>query len=303
MMHNHTLIVNVNKPRGVTSLEIVRAMKRLTHHKKAGHLGTLDPLATGVLPVFLDKGTKLISLFEGVEKTYRTTMKLGITTDTFDADGTTVEEKEVGNISHHQVRETILSFQGRQNQYAPIYSALKINGVPSYQLAREGKKVERKLREITIHSITLEHMQLPYVTIQVHCTKGTYIRTLVHDIGQKLSVGAHVVQLERIKCGKEFTIDNAHTLLEIESCMKKRQSPFIKPIDILSDLNTLYIDVAQQEKLSFGQSIQINPEALTTQTHGGTLTKALNSQAQLVAIGKMVQVAQTVDFKPSKIFI
>ena len=210
-------IIVIRKEKGFTSHDVVAKLRGILHMKKIGHTGTLDPDAVGVLPVALGKGTKLVDLITDKEKIYEAVLRLGITTDTQDMSGTVLEEKPV-NVTEQQVRETIAGFVGEQLQIPPMYSALKINGKKLYELAREGKTVERKARPVCFYQIEVLDIQLPVVRIRVACSKGTYIRTLCHDIGQKLGCGGCMEQLLRTRVGR-FSLEESHTLSEVEQAV------------------------------------------------------------------------------------
>ena len=210
-------IIVIRKEKGFTSHDVVAKLRGILHMKKIGHTGTLDPDAVGVLPVALGKGTKLVDLITDKEKTYEAVLRLGITTDTQDMSGTVLEEKPV-NVTEQQVRETIAGFVGEQLQIPPMYSALKINGKKLYELAREGKTVERKARPVCCYQMEVLDIQLPVVRIRVACSKGTYIRTLCHDIGQKLGCGGCMEQLLRTRVGR-FSLEESHTLSEVEQAV------------------------------------------------------------------------------------
>lgn len=214
-------VINIYKIKGFTSHDVVAKLRGIMRQKKIGHTGTLDPDATGVLPVCLGSATKLCDMLTDKEKEYIAKVQLGITTDTQDMTGTVLSEKAV-DVTTMQVEEAIQSFVGHYEQIPPMYSALKVNGKKLYELAREGKEVERKARPVTIHYIEILDMSLPQLTIKVGCSKGTYIRTLCHDLGEKLGCGAAMAALERTKSG-QFTIDNAITLAELEEKLKNAE--------------------------------------------------------------------------------
>ena len=207
-------IINIYKEAGYTSHDVVAKLRGILHQKKIGHTGTLDPDAVGVLPVCLGKATKLCDMLTEKDKQYRAVMQLGIETDTQDTSGTITAEHPV-TVSEGQVRQVIMDFIGEYDQIPPMYSALKKNGKKLYELAREGIVVERETRRITIHGIEIEKVELPYVTMLVDCSKGTYIRTLCHDIGQKLGCGAAMAQLVRTRSGM-FSLEDAVTLKQTE---------------------------------------------------------------------------------------
>ena len=212
-------VINIYKIKGFTSHDVVAKLRGIMKQKKIGHTGTLDPDATGVLPVCLGSATKLCDMLTDKEKEYVAKVRLGIVTDTQDMTGTVLCQKEV-NVNEKQVTEALQTFVGEYEQIPPMYSALKVNGKKLYELAREGKEVERKARPVTIHYIEIMDMQLPELTIRVGCSKGTYIRTLCHDLGERLGCGAAMAALERTKSG-EFTVETALTLAELEKKLKE----------------------------------------------------------------------------------
>ena len=214
-------IINVYKEKGFTSHDVVAKLRGIVKQKKIGHTGTLDPDATGVLPVCLGSATKLCDMLTDKSKEYVTTMRLGFCTDTQDISGEVLSTKEVC-VSKDEVEKTILSFVGKYDQIPPMYSALKVNGKKLYELAREGIEIERKARSIEIYEIEILDISLPDITMRVHCSKGTYIRTLCHDIGEKLGCFGTMVTLERTKVAS-FLLQNAYKLSEIETIVKEER--------------------------------------------------------------------------------
>ena len=210
-------IVIVDKPRGWTSQDVTARLRRVFGTRRIGHGGTLDPMATGVLPVFVGRATRAVEFFEHAEKTYETVLRLGITTDTEDMTGTVLTEEKV-SFTEEQLQETLAAFRGEILQVPPMYSALKVNGQKLCDLARKGKTVERQPRPITIHELTLVERGENTLRLRVRCSKGTYIRTLCKDIGEKLGCGGCMESLRRVAAG-EYTIDEAvplQTLLDTE---------------------------------------------------------------------------------------
>ena len=214
-------IINVYKEKNFTSHDVVAKLRGILKQKKIGHTGTLDPDATGVLPVCLGNATKLCDMLTDKSKEYVTTMRLGFSTDTQDISGKVLETKDV-EVTEEEVRNVILSFVGQYDQIPPMYSALKVNGKKLYELAREGKEIERKARNVEIFELDIIRINLPDITMRVHCSKGTYIRTLCHDIGLKLGCFATMVELERTKVSI-FLKENAYTLNQIEEMVKENQ--------------------------------------------------------------------------------
>lgn len=224
-------IINVYKEKGYTSHDVVAKLRGIVGQKKTGHTGTLDPDAVGVLPVCFGRATKVCDLLTDKDKVYETVLLLGKETDTQDTSGEVLVSKDTDDLSEEQVREVILSFVGDYEQIPPMYSALKINGKKLYELAREGKVVERKARPVKILDIEILEMDLPRVKMTVVCSKGTYIRTLCHDIGQKLSCGGCMEELKRTKVSC-FEIKDSLTINEIRN--KKDEGTLDKiltPID------------------------------------------------------------------------
>ena len=217
-------IINVNKEKGFTSHDVVAKLRGILHQKKIGHTGTLDPEAVGVLPVCLGKATKVCDLLTNKDKTYRAVCRLGVSTDTQDMTGKILQRGDFSRVTQERLKEVLESFIGDQLQVPPMYSALKINGKKLYELAREGKTVERKPRPIRIHSINLiEYRQMEGLfTMDVTCSKGTYIRTLCYDIGEKLGCFGAMESLQRTRVGV-FTLENALTLEQIEVLMKQNE--------------------------------------------------------------------------------
>jgi tRNA pseudouridine55 synthase len=205
----------INKPRGWTSFDVVRKVRGALGVKKVGHAGTLDPMATGLLIVCTGKATKEIERFQDLEKEYRVLMTLGGRTESYDAETPVVEQRSIDGITEEKIRRTLDSFVGRIVQYPPMWSAVKLGGKRLYHYARKGKTVERKPREVTVSSITLDSVTLPEVRFTVICSKGTYIRTLVDDVGQKLGCGAYVSGLERRRIGP-YTLDQAMDVSALE---------------------------------------------------------------------------------------
>ncbi|MBQ6530646.1 MAG: tRNA pseudouridine(55) synthase TruB, partial [Clostridia bacterium] len=206
-------IIIVDKPQGKTSHDIVYAIRRLTGIKKVGHTGTLDPMATGVLPICIGSATKVADMLTLSDKAYTAEFVLGKTTDTLDAEGEVLTESKV-NVTGDEIRAAVMSFVGEIEQIPPMYSAIKQNGKKLYELARQGIEVERKPRKVTINSIDILEINGKTVTIDVSCSKGTYIRTLCADIGERLGTGAYMTKLRRTKTGI-FAISESYTLEEL----------------------------------------------------------------------------------------
>jgi tRNA pseudouridine55 synthase len=209
-------VLLVDKPGGLTSHDVVYRLRRKLQIKKIGHAGTLDPMATGLLIMLIGKATRISQYLISVDKVYEGEATLGVVTDSQDAEGEVMETRPVPELTAAQVRETMKGFLGDQYQTPPMHSAIKINGVPLYKLARKGEEVEREPRFIRVAAFELASFASPKLTFTLHCTKGTYVRTIAHDLGQKLGCGAHLSALRRTGSGK-FTIGQCLPLEQIEA--------------------------------------------------------------------------------------
>jgi tRNA pseudouridine55 synthase len=210
------ILISLYKPKGISSQGAVSELKKILKVKKAGHTGTLDPMGTGLLLICTNKATRLASYFSNLDKEYSAVMKLGEVTDTQDAEGKVTEKTDRIEVDNVLILDTLKSFEGKILQQPPMFSALKHKGKSLYEFARKGIEIERESREIKIHNIELLNIDLPYVSFKTLCSKGTYIRTLCHDIGRKLGVGAHLLELERTAIG-QFKIEDSLTFGELKS--------------------------------------------------------------------------------------
>ena len=243
-------IINVYKEAGFTSHDVVAKLRGITKQKKIGHTGTLDPDATGVLPVCLGRATKVAGLLTDTRKTYECVLLLGVTTDTQDTSGTVLQERPWEMLCNEPVTETIRTFLGPQMQIPPMYSALKKDGRKLYELAREGKVVEREPRPVHFYEINILEMNLPRVRFSVTCSRGTYIRTLCHDIGEKLGCGGCMEKLVRTEVGP-FRLAGALHLEEIEHLRDEGDlMSCITPVDLLfADCPALYAADMEADRL------------------------------------------------------
>ena len=237
-------IVIIDKPEGWTSQDVVSKLRGALHTKRIGHGGTLDPMATGVLPVFVGRATRGVEFFEHAEKTYVADLRFGITTDTEDITGTVLTEKEV-NITREQLEKALESFRGEIQQVPPMYSAVKVGGQKLCDLARKGREVERKSRTITIFALDLLEFDGITAKIRVHCSKGTYIRTLCKDIGESLGCGGCMAALRRVSAGA-YTIDEAVSLTELVEAEDKEK--YLRPVDSMFAEYPKQILTPNQEK-------------------------------------------------------
>ena len=258
-------LINVYKEPGFTSMDAVAVLRGILKQKKIGHTGTLDPAAEGVLMVCLGNATKLCSFLEDKDKEYECRMLLGVTTDTEDTTGTEITRKSVSLnpedssdclLSEEQIKETFLLFKGDIKQIPPMYSALKKDGKKLYELARAGKEIEREARDITIHDIEIKKIDLPYVTFRVHCSKGTYVRSLCRDIGEKLGCGGCMDHLLRTRVSF-FSKENSLRLSEIEELAKAGEvDRFILPTsDVFKDLQSIYVKEESSKIIQNGNSL------------------------------------------------
>lgn len=225
-------IIIVNKETGFTSHDVVAKLRGICGQKKIGHTGTLDPAATGVLPVCLGSGTKLCDMLTDRDKEYVAELLLGVETDTQDTTGSVLRESPV-TVTEEEVSRACLSFLGDYDQIPPMYSALKVDGKKLYELARAGKEVERKARRVRILELEILEMRLPVVKLRVVCSKGTYIRTLCSDIGQKLGCGGAMQSLQRTKAGR-FRLEDALTLGDLQQLKDSGElERVVQPVDSL----------------------------------------------------------------------
>ena len=237
-------IVIVDKPQDWTSQDVTARLRRVFNTRRIGHGGTLDPMATGVLPVFVDRATRGVEFFEHAEKTYETVLRLGLTTDTEDISGTVLTEQDAF-VTGEMLEQVLAQFRGEIMQVPPMYSALKINGQKLVDLARKGKTVERQPRPITIHELTLLGMDAEGIRLRVRCSKGTYIRTLCKDIGEALGCGGCMAALRRVQAG-EYTIDEAVPLQELLDSENPGQ--YLRPVDSMFRNHPAVTLTANQEK-------------------------------------------------------
>lgn len=220
-------IVVLNKSRGLSSNKALQQVKHLYEARKAGHTGSLDPLATGVLPLCLGEATKVSQYLLDSDKGYRARIKLGVRTDSGDSEGNVLEENDVSGIDRKQIEAELERFRGDIQQLPPMYSALKKDGVPLYKLARQGKTVEREPRPVTIYSIELTDFEGDELEIEVECSKGTYIRTIADDLGQALGCGAHIIVLHRTRAGA-FTEQDC---IEVEALTQEKEENGLQGLD------------------------------------------------------------------------
>jgi len=277
----------VDKPEGLTSLEVVREVKRRLGVRKAGHIGTLDPFATGVLPIAINEGTKLVPFIREESKEYEAVLKMGEETTTDDLTGKVISRKPWEQVPPEMIHTAFRSFLGKIRQIPPMYSAVKMNGKPLYRLARKGIEVERKERDVEIFNIHIEEVQLPKVRFSVSCSKGTYIRSLAKDIGKQIGCGAHLTQLRRVRSGP-FTLEKAISWERLKNLSRTENvSPWLLSLrEALSCLPELIGDERLVKKIRLGKEMVVrdfSPQPLPVFEKGEWL-KITSPEEGLVAI-------------------
>ncbi|NJD55384.1 MAG: tRNA pseudouridine(55) synthase TruB [Nitrospirae bacterium] len=284
-MSSLNIVIALNKPEGMTSQQAVTKVKRIYGVKKAGHAGTLDPLATGVLLVCLGEATKISRFLMDKEKEYRARMKIGIRTDTLDAEGTVTEVRNVPDFSAHDIEKAAREFTGRIMQKPPMYSALKHKGRPLYALAREGITVERALRPVDIYSLSITDVNLPYVDLNICCSKGTYIRTLCDDLGERLGTLAHLTSLVRTRTGM-FSLEQTAGFDQLSADGKElRALPYIYSIDeALSELVEVFVKEEDYHRARNG--MPISAENVKASDHSA-FVRLKSPSGELFGIGRI----------------
>lgn len=280
----------IDKPSGLTSHDVVNKIRRTTGQKKVGHTGTLDPFATGVLPVALGEATKAIPFLDEVRKEYRAVMKLGETTDTQDCTGNVIDRNDWRDITTDSLIKVIARFNGRLSQLPPMFSALKHNGVPLYKLARRGDEVTRRPRDIEVFSLVVDMVELPEVAFTISCSRGTYVRTLAHDIGRELGCGAHLSQLQRIASGN-FYLSEALSPETIDQLVRDGGlDDFIIPTyEALAHFPDLKVDENCRDMVSHGISPKISEFADLKETISPGDYLRISFDKRLIAVAQAVE--------------
>lgn len=282
-------VLLLDKPYEMSSNSALQAVKRIYFANKAGHTGALDPLATGMLPICLGEGTKFSQFLLDTDKTYIVTAKLGVRTTTSDADGDVVAQKDV-NISDQQLADALESFRGDSKQVPSMYSALKHKGQPLYKYAREGITIEREARDITVFRLDLLRFENDEVDMEIHVSKGTYIRTIVDDLGELLGCGAHVSMLRRTKVGN-YPIDNMVTLEQLESLLEQAKEQDVSPSTLLDPLllpmDTACYELSQVnvDDVSAGYLRHGNPVHVAGAPSSGLVKVTMGEQAEFIGVG------------------
>ncbi|MFC2059094.1 tRNA pseudouridine(55) synthase TruB [Chloroflexota bacterium] len=290
-------ILNINKPKGKTSFDIVALVRRLSGERKVGHAGTLDPDATGVLPVCLGQGTRVVEFLTKAKKCYLAELQLGISTDTYDASGKITQRDDSSKLTREQVEEAISAFTGFIDQIPPMYSAVKHQGKPLYRLARAGVEVPRKARRVEVSRLEITNWQPPLLTLEIECSKGTYIRSLAHDLGQKLGCGAHIKDLVRLKSGP-FHISDGIDITDLADAFREGYwTELIHPIDLaLLHLTAVTIDEEDERAVTNGRALALAEEASVE----GKLCRAYSRDGRLLALLRYC--TETENWRPEKVF-
>jgi len=286
-------ILLVDKPYGPTSHDVVQRVKSALDARKAGHLGTLDPAATGLLAVCINDATKIAPFLAKHDKEYRGTLALGIETDTQDAQGEVVARADPGRLTMEMIREAFAGFIGHILQHPPAYSAVKRGGVPMYKLARAGKKAQAPARDAQVKLLEIEAIEMPHVTFRALVTAGTYIRTLAHDIGRKLGVGAHLTSLRRLKSGP-FMVENAIPLDELSTGpgQRKAYGALIPLGKLLQGWPDIIVEGEAARRVAHGNGLtrgDFNRGEARISGDGAETAKALDSSGRLLAIMRRIR--------------
>ncbi len=281
--------LNINKPPGMTSHDVVAWLRRTLHLKKIGHAGTLDPLATGVLVMCLGAATRLSEYVMASTKRYQAVVQLGVVTDTYDAEGSITRTADASQVTQAAVEHALTAFIGDIQQLPPAYSAIKLGGKKLYELARAGKPVELVPRPVTIHAISVLDWQPPQITLDITCSAGTYIRSLAYDLGEALNVGAHLAGLVRTASG-QFVLADAVKLTELTE--HNWQQQLILAETALADWHALTLDAAQADDVLHGRALD------GAQLPEGTLARAHTADGRLLAL----LLAQGGRWQPHKVF-
>lgn len=253
-------ILLIDKPQGFTSHDVVAKLRGALHERRIGHAGTLDPMATGLLVVFVGRATRAVEFAESAQKEYIAGLRLGLTTDTQDITGQTLTTENV-DVSHETLHAALKEFTGEIEQIPPMYSAIKIGGKKLYEIAREGGEIERKPRKVTISSLEFLGMQEVDIMLRISCSKGTYIRTLCHDIGQKLGCGGCMSSLRRTRAG-EFGVERAHSIRTVEEAARDSEvEELLLPVDwLFASMPKLTINEWQEKKCRVGNEFPVAEE-------------------------------------------
>lgn len=288
--------LTIDKPEGITSHDVVARVRRATGIRRVGHAGTLDPFATGVLVCCIGPATRLVQFLVGLDKEYEATVRLGYATDTQDCTGTEITPlRSSSELSIDDLRRVLTEFSGPQLQTPPMFSAKKVGGERLYKAAREGREVEREAVNITVYSLELFEDEAPLLTdnddgtrdfrMRLRCSSGTYVRTIAHDIGEKLGVGAHLTALRRTEVG-HFTLASALTLDEVESMgIDELNNALISPSQMLSHLPVLVLNEEEVKRVINGRALALSEQPSTVDQQNAQSIRLCDSKGVLVAVG------------------
>ena len=286
-------VLVVDKPVGLTSHDVVQIVRKGTNIRRAGHTGTLDPRASGVLVILIGPAVRLSEYVSASDKRYQAVVRLGVSTDTFDAEGK-IENTSPVNINEEQFEEALTHFVGEIEQVPPPYSAVKVKGRKAYEMAREGEEVDLLPRKIQVYNLELLEWAVPEAVIDVYCSSGTYVRSLANDLGEKLGCGAHLVGLRRTKSGR-FTLRDAVPLRKLKEHFENGTwyQLLIPAADALSDWPSVELDHEQVEAVRHGHRVP-------AESGVGTMVRGISEQGELVALLEFVEA--TSEWQPKKVF-
>ncbi len=294
MSQSQVGVLNIDKPQGYTSHDVVARVRKLTGIRRVGHAGTLDPMATGVLLVCVGPATRISDYLQRGSKVYRTTFRLGKTTDTYDADGQVLTTAPVPELSLSDLDRALTPFRGEIQQVPPMYSAIKFKGQPLHKFARAGIQVERKTRAITIFDIGIEAWQTPDLTVLISCSPGTYVRSVAHDLGEALGCGGHVRSLRRVSSGT-WRVEDATTLQNLLAAQDDWPNYLHGLRSALSMLPPVVLTAEQAYRFTLGQSISVQAEGNTPEV------RVLGPDEQVIGIGRVNTERLTIS--PHKVFV
>ncbi|MDY6912342.1 MAG: tRNA pseudouridine(55) synthase TruB [Chloroflexota bacterium] len=292
-------IINLNKPPKKTSFQMVALVRKLSEIRKVGHSGTLDPDATGVLPILLGKATKLASFLTESTKVYQAEIEFGTATDTYDSSGSITWQGDPSTLTLAQIQSELAAFHGFIEQKPPMYSAIKYHGKPLYQLARAGIEIDRKSRQVHLFRLEILNWDNPVLALEIECSKGTYIRSLAHDLGQALECGAHLRGLTRTRSGP-FHIDDSISASQLEEEFQKGQwETFVhSPDTVLLHLPATTVNAKELACIKYGQSFPPLKEQLDTSEE---LHRAYSPEGRFIALVKFDR--ETNQWQPKKVFL
>jgi len=287
-------VLVIDKPVGLTSHEVVQAVRKGSNIRRAGHTGTLDPRASGVLVVLVGPAVRLSEYVSASDKRYQAVIQLGETTDTYDADSRVIKSAPVDHITEEDFERVLQKFVGRIEQVPPPYSAVKVKGRKAYDMARQGEEVDLEPRVIEVYSLELLEWDPPEAVIDVYCSSGTYVRSLAHDLGEALGVGAHLIGLRRTKSGR-FTLRDAVPLRKLREAFEEGTwyQYLIPAAEALSDWPAVELDPDQVEEVRHGHRVP-------AEDNPGGMARGINEQGELVAL--MEFVPETREWQPKKVF-